>query len=175
MSPSCFVQKFNGFYTVKIEKDREIGRNFLPIDIIYDPVVSDQVSIDCYFSNHLDLALKGSCTTRGKIDHISAAWQCYYCSNYYSRKDGFDRHFKHCSGQPGIAYNFNTQNLVLFEDDIKYRRDIPFTAYIEFETTAPISSCLDPEDRKIFAISYVIIFAFHPQLNKELFATPWKN
>ena len=73
MCPSCFVQKFNGFYTVKIEKDREIRRNFLLIDIIYDPVVSDQVSIDCYFSNHLDLALKGSCTTRGKIGHISAA------------------------------------------------------------------------------------------------------
>ena len=38
-------------------------------------------------------------------------------------------------------------------------------AYIEFETTAPTDDCLDPESRKIFAVSHVRIFAFHTDLD----------
>ena len=38
-------------------------------------------------------------------------------------------------------------------------------AFIDFETTAPNDECLDPENRKMFAVSYVIIFAFHPDLD----------
>ena len=38
-------------------------------------------------------------------------------------------------------------------------------AYIEFETTAPTDECLDPKNRKMFAVSYVKIFAFHPDLD----------
>ena len=38
------------------------------------------------------------------------------------------------------------------------------TAYMDFETTAPTDDCLYPESRKMFAVSYVIIFAFHPNL-----------
>ena len=38
-------------------------------------------------------------------------------------------------------------------------------AYINFETTAPTDDCLDPEKSKMFAVSYVIILAFHPDLD----------
>ena len=37
--------------------------------------------------------------------------------------------------------------------------------YIDFEITAPSDKCLDPENRKMFAISCVITFAFHPDLD----------
>ena len=38
-------------------------------------------------------------------------------------------------------------------------------AYIDFETTAPTDQqWIDPENRKMFAVSYVIIFAFHIDL-----------
>ena len=39
------------------------------------------------------------------------------------------------------------------------------TAYIDFETTAPTDDCLHPESKKMNAVSHVIIFAFHPELN----------
>ena len=29
--------------------------------------------------------------------------------------------------------------------NLKFKRDIPLTAYIAFETTAPTDDCLDPE------------------------------
>ena len=40
-------------------------------------------------------------------------------------------------GQPGYVYNFNTQNLITFEENSKYKEDMPLVAYIDFETTAP--------------------------------------
>ena len=38
-------------------------------------------------------------------------------------------------------------------------------AYIGFEMTVPTYQCLDPENRKIIAVSNIIIFAFHLDLN----------
>ena len=70
-----------------------------------------------------------------------------------------------CSGVPGIIYNFNNQNLVSFEDDFGYKGDLPVVVYIDFKTTAPADACFDPEQKQMFVVSYVIIFAFHPKLN----------
>ena len=72
--------------------------------------------------------------------------------------------WRYCSGKPGYVYNFNVQNLLTFEENLKFKQDIPLTAYIDFETTAPTDDCLDPQTRKMKAVSYVIIFAFHPDL-----------
>ena len=32
---------------------------------------------------------------------------------------GYDRHFEICTGRPGYVYNFNTQNLLTFEENLK--------------------------------------------------------
>ena len=109
----------------------------------------------------MNIAFRVSFNEGSKIKHCSA-WQYYFCSYYYARKGKFDHHFENCTGQPGYAYNFNTQNLLTFEENLKYNGDIPLVAYIDFETTAPTDECLKPENRKMFAVSYVIVFAFHP-------------
>ena len=103
---------------------------------------------------------------RSNIRH-GTAFQCYYCSNCYGRKDKFDRHLNCCLGKPGYVYNFNTQSLVTFEENLKFKGDISLTAYIDVETTAPTDECLDPESKKMFVVSYVIIFAFHPELDND--------
>ena len=51
-----------------------------------------------------------------------------------------------------------------FEENLKFKHDIPVTAHIDFETTAPTDDCLVPENKKMTAASHVIIFAFHPYL-----------
>ena len=35
----------------------------------------------------------------------------------------------------------------------------------DFKTTAPTDNCFDPEQKKMFIVSYVLIVAFHPALN----------
>ena len=57
--------------------------------------------------------------------------------------------------------------MLTFEENLKFKRNVPLTIYIDFETTAPTNDCLDPETRKMNAVSYVIIFAFHPQLEMK--------
>ena len=112
----------------------------------------------------MNTAFRGIYNEGVKIKHCSA-WQCYFCSNYYGRKDKFDRHFEHCTGRPVYIYNFNTQSILLFKENLKYKGDIPLVAYIDFETTAPTDECFDPENSDMFAVSYVITFAFHPDLD----------
>ena len=57
--------------------------------------------------------------------------------------------------------------MVTFDENLKFKGDISLTAYIDVETTAPTDECLDPESKKMFVVSYVIIFAFHPELDND--------
>ena len=52
-----------------------------------------------------------------------------------------------------------------FEDNIKYQGDVPFSLYADFETTAPTSDYLCPENDEMFSVSYAIVIAWHPKLN----------
>ena len=118
-----------------------------PIDIIYKPVKKEDEIIECFFTSQINLAYRSSFSENQKIKH-STAYQYYFCSNYYGRKDTFDRHIENCTGKPGYVYNFNIQNILTFEENLKFKRDIPLTVYIDFETTAPTDDCLDPESKK---------------------------
>ena len=74
---------------------------------------------------------------------------------------------KHCSGKPGVIYSFTNQSLISYEDNFKAKGDLRFVVYFDFETTAPTDNYLDPEQRKMFVVSYVMIVAFHPALNLD--------
>ena len=52
-----------------------------------------------------------------------------------------------------------------FEDNIGNKGDLPLGAYINFETTAPEENFLIPGQKKMFVVSYTLIFDFHPKLN----------
>ena len=160
---SCIIEKFNGFNIVKLEFGKKLRQKMLPIDIAYKPVKKEDEIIGCFFSVKINLAYRSTFSENKKNTHGSA-FQCYFCSNYYGRKDKFARHIKNCMGRPGYIYNFNIQNLLTFEENLKFKRDIPLTAYIDFERTAPTDNCLDPETEKMTAVSNVIIFAFHLDL-----------
>ena len=54
--------------------------------------------------------------------------------------------------------------LVTFEDNLKYKGDLSMVIYFDYETTVPTNNCLDPEQREMSVVSYVMIVAFHPDL-----------
>ena len=161
---SCVKEKFNGFIIVRVDFDRGIQKNFTPIDIVYKPVKTENETVNCYFTDKIHLAFRTSYSEGEKIKHTSA-FRCYYCTNFFSRKERFEKHLKCCSGKPGYVYNFDTQNILTFEENLKYKQDIPLAAYIDFETTAPTDKMFDPESNRMKAVSYSIIFAFHPSFN----------
>ena len=41
---------------------------------------------------------------------------------------------------------------------------MPFALYFDFETIAPADNCFDPEQTKMFVVSYAFIVCFHPKL-----------
>ena len=164
---SCVIERFNGFTLVRLEFDNEIRRDFTPVDIIYKAVKKENEILNCFFSDKLHLAFRASyneTTTWKNLTH-SCAFQCYFCSKFWTRKSKLERHMKNSTGKPGFIYNFQTRNLLTIEENLQFKRDVPLTAYIDFETTAPTDDYLDPECNKMNVVSYVIILAFHPNLN----------
>ena len=93
------------------------------------------------------------------------AFECYYRENFFARADKQKRHTENCISVPGIICNFNKKHLITFEDNFKSKGDIPVAMYFDFETTAPIGNCFDPEPKKMFVMSYVLIATFYLHLN----------
>ena len=74
---------------------------------------------------------------------------------------------EYCSEKPGVVYNFNNQCLISYRDNFYTKGDVPFVVYFDSETTKPTNNCLDPEQKKMFVVSYVMIVAFHPALKLD--------
>ena len=74
---------------------------------------------------------------------------------------------ENCLGRPGVVDNFSNQNLISYQDNFHAKGHVPFVIYLDFETTAPTDNCLDPEQKKMFVVSYVMIVAFHPELKLD--------
>ena len=66
-----------------------------------------------------------------------------------------------------MVYNFKNQNLISYQDNFHAKGDILFVIYFDFGTTAPTDNCLDPELKKMFIVSYIMIVAFHPELELD--------
>ena len=162
---SCIKSKFDGFEIATVQFRRELRRTFKPIDIIYEPVKKKTDIINCFISSDISKSYRSTCSnSKNEIPHVAFAWQCYYCSKFYARRDKLKKHIEVCSGTPGIVYNFHTKNLVTFEDNLKNKGNLPMTFYFDLETTAPTDNCYDPEQKEMFVVSYLIIVAFHPDL-----------
>ena len=101
-----------------------------------------------------------------KMRRAFTIYECYYCNKFFRQKNKKENHVKVCSGKPGVVYNFCSQTITSFEDNYKAKGDVPFAIYFDFETTSPTDSeWLNPEEKKMFVMSYVIVVAFHPHFN----------
>ena len=102
-----------------------------------------------FFSKNIRIAYRGTHNKDEGVEHVMP-YECYYCSNFYAWKRDFENHIKVCASKPGVVYDFNLQNVVTFEDDIKYKGDIPLCVFAGFETTAPTDDCLNPENKSMY-------------------------
>ena len=57
--------------------------------------------------------------------------------------------------------------MISFEDIFHAKSDLSFVLYFDFEATTPTDNCFEPEQKKMFVVSYVIIVTFHPALNLD--------
>ena len=162
---SCLTDKYNGFQAISIEFARRERKNFKPIDIIYKPTKNPEISPLCYYTEDISRAYTNFYNVEHKNKRAYSCYECYYCKNFFFKKDTHKRHIENCTGVPGVVYNFNTKSLISLQDKFHVKVDLPFVLYFAFETTAPTDICFDPEQKKMFVVYNVLIVAFHPALN----------
>ena len=168
---NCLKIKFNGFEIINRQCNTKARRKFFPIDVLYQPVRDVKEEIKCFLSSDISKSYRSTWKNDGSIIQRKSGqtvYECYYCGKYFRDKQKHLNHLNQCSGIPGVVYDFNTQNLVTYENNIKYKGDLPMTLYFDFETTAPTEETIyDPSQKEMFVMSYVIIICFHPDLNFE--------
>ena len=149
---SCVKSKFDGFELIVSQFSKRNRQTFKPINVLYIPVKHPNDAISCFTTNDISKAYRAIVTQKGKIAKSGNAYECFYCFRYFLCQDCWKKHVNVCSGVLGIVYNFNTQNLVTYEENLKYKGDIPITIYFDFETTMPTDSCYDPEQKEMFVV-----------------------
>ena len=153
---------------ILIEYEKKERKNFQPLDIIYKPTKDLQTEPLCYFTTDISLAYSAYYLSASKMIKATKVQSHHYYNHFFAHNQKkFERHLKHCLGKPGVIYNFSNQSLISYEDNFKAKGNLPFCVYFDFEITAPTDSCLDPEQKKMFVVSYVMIVAFHPALQLD--------
>ena len=162
---SCITEKYNGFQTIPIEFARKERKKFKPIDVKYKPTKNPETSLLCYFTQDISKAYINFYNVKDKTRRAHGCYECYYCRKLFLREERHKRHIENCVGVPGVIYNFNTKNLISFQNSFNAKGDLSFVLYFDFETITPTDNCFDPEQKKMFVVSYVLIVAFHSALN----------
>ena len=158
---SCIIQKYKSYQVVKIEEQYNIKQLFEPIDIIYNPVQNFTNTIDCYFTQNIHFAYRCEYSKGKKGIEILHAFECYFCNNFHSTKKALEKHKTDCSQCAGVLYKFENRSIISFEDNYTFLGHLPFVVYFDFETTTGSDIFLN---KKMYVISYCMIFAFHPKL-----------
>ena len=127
--------------------------------MIYKATKRIEIEPLCFFSTDLSKSYSSyySAGEKKGLKQAHRVCQWYYCNKCFINSNKQERHSKNCSGIEGIVYNFNNQNLISYQDNFNAKGDVPFVAYFDFETTAPIFNFSDPEQKQIFVVSYIIL------------------
>ena len=93
---SCIKEKFNGFHVGLPSLSKSQKKEISPINIIYIPVRSQDEIIQCFFTEGIKHAFRGTYSTGQEIRHANAVYERYYCSSFLSKKNDFDKHIRVC-------------------------------------------------------------------------------
>ena len=107
-------------------------------------------SLNAFFRRILGLHIEVHITKKDKLEHVMPY-----------------EYSKICMNKPGVVYDFNIQSVITFKDNLKYKGDFALCVYAGFEATAPTDDCLDSENRTVFAVSYALVFVWHPKFCLE--------
>ena len=162
---SCIREKFNGFTFADVCLAKKQKTDLTPVNILYKPIKKENDVIKSYFTDDLKNAYRALYLKSSQLTAANTLYECFYCNEFWSGKSRYEKHLRTCRKKPGVVYDFNLKNIVTFEDNFKYRGNVPFSVYADFETTAPTDDYLNPENKAMFAVSYSLIFAWHPKLS----------
>ena len=104
-----------------------------------EPIYDETIPVPCYFTSEIHLAYRNyfSHFDKGKeIARHRTVYQCYYCQKIFAKsKENIKKDLSVCSAKEEITYAFDNGHILNYQDNFKYLGDLPFTVYLDFETT----------------------------------------
>ena len=58
---ACIIQKFNGYELLRNHLNATERKNFIPIDIVYQPTLNEKNPVVCFFAPEISLGYYKSC------------------------------------------------------------------------------------------------------------------
>ena len=164
---SCVIQKFNGYELLRNNLISSEKKDFIPIDIVYEPTLDENRKIECFFApdislvyvGYIDKAINGEKHLEKRIIR-----QCHYCCNFFAKSDKrMKEHLSSSAGKAGFTFSFDNGKVIDYQDHYSNLGDMLFSIYFYFETTT--GNVGGFFDAKMYIVSYSIIVAFHPDLS----------
>ena len=87
---SCVIQKFNGYELLRNNLNSSEKKDFIPIDIIYEPTLDENKKIECFFAPDILLAYVSYIEkTRNNEKYMESriTRQCHYCNNIFVKTE----------------------------------------------------------------------------------------
>ena len=87
---SCVIQKFNGYELLRNNLNSSEKKDFIPIDIIYEPTLDENKKIECFFAPDISLVYVGYIKkTRNNEKYMESriTRQCQYCTNFFVKTE----------------------------------------------------------------------------------------
>ena len=135
---TCIIQKFNGYELLWNHLNSIERRDFIPIDIVYEPTLDEKKNIECFFTPKNVLEYRSTVEKSrkgGKIFNHTNAKQYHYCNNFVIKSDEkMKQHLSICAGKAGYTFSFDNGKIVHYQDHYKNFGDLPFSIYYDFET-----------------------------------------
>ena len=162
---ACIIQKFNGYELLRNHLNSIERKDFIPIDVVYEPTLNENKIIECFFAPKIHLGFRTTIEKSrkgGNVLNHTHAKQCHYCNNYFIKSnEKMKKHLSICSGKAGFTFSFDNGKIVDYQDHYRSLGDLPFSIYHDFETT---TGSVVFFDAKINMVSYCMVVAFHPDL-----------
>ena len=136
---SSVIEKFNGYELIRSQLARPVRIEFIPINIVFEPIYDENIPVPCFFTDQIYLAYRSSVGRFEKVKELISnrvVRQCYYCENVFAKNDeSMKKHISICAAREGITYLFDNGQIINFQDNLKCLGDVPITVYLDFETT----------------------------------------
>ena len=137
---SCAIQKFNGYELLKNHLQNGERKDFVPIDVVYEPTLHKKnKTFFCFFAPHIHFAYhSGVGKIRKRKNHMDfcGARQCHYYNNYFVKSaEKMQKHLSGCAGKAEFTFSFNNGKIMDYQDNYEHLGDVPFSIYFDFETT----------------------------------------
>ena len=109
---SCIIQKFNGYELLRNNLNSFEKKDFIPLDIVYEPTLDENKKKLNVFLRQIFLSRILGILKKIKNKKIymesRITRQCHYCNNYSVKSEKkMKEHLSCCSGKAGFTFSFD--------------------------------------------------------------------